>query len=249
MFAIFTIKLFFFGIIFINQGCSNDNFYEEGVSANQFELEKFIGSVKKASEEIRSSKIVIDPKSDGNDITYSQRIADGEEPTEEEAQLILQPVMIDGVDLLKSYGVTETEIIAEFGSLNSPDIATAAMAVYRVNDMAQSSYFVEELEDNDYVLNDFSFISSTAYAQTGNTYLDCALVAVGVDAVVDYFQGRIKSLGKKGVMKIIRKVASRTLGWVGAAITVYAYVGCLNEAGVFDGGSNNETDTGTATHN
>jgi hypothetical protein len=120
------------------------------------------------------------------------------------------------------------------------------MAVYRVNDMAHNSYFVNELEDNDYVFNTVSLISSQVYAQTGNVYLDCALVAVGVDTITDYFQGRIKSLSKKGVMKIIKKVASIVLGWVGAAMTVYVYVGCLNETSIFDGGNNNETDTGTA---
>ena len=184
-------------------------------------------------------KVSIDQNN--NNSEYSLNASSEEGFTEYDAELILQPVMEDGIDLLKSYGVTEAEIIGEFGSLNDPDIATAALAVYRINDMAQNSYFVQELNDEDYAFNNFSFISSKVYAQTGNVYLDCALVAVGVDAVVDYFQGRIKSLGKKGVMKIIRKVASRTLGWVGVAITVYAYVGCLSQTtdtGIFEGQHN-----------
>lgn len=37
------------------------------------------------------------------------------------------------------------------------------------------------------------------------------------------------------------KKTSRTLGWVGVATTIYAYVGCLNQAtntGIFEGQHN-----------
>ncbi len=231
MFAIFTIKFIFIGLMFLNQACSDDLNYEDGISPNKIESQKFINSVKIANEKIKNSSILSYHEQQNNlsNEFKTDSLSSEDEPTEEEAQEILKPVVNDGVALLKSFGVTEEEIINEFGSLDSPDIATAALAVHRINDMSQMSYFVKELNDDDYVYNDFSFITTSAYAQTGNVYLDCALVAVGVDTIVEYFQGKIKSLGKKGVLKIIRKVATRTLGWVGAAVTVYAYVSCLNE--------------------
>jgi len=40
-------------------------------------------------------------------------------------------------------------------------------------------------------------------------------------------QGGIKKLGKKGAMKLISKVASRYMGWFGAAVMVIEFSECM----------------------
>lgn len=56
-------------------------------------------------------------------------------------------------------------------------------------------------------------------------YYDCLLRAVGIDAVIELFNGKVtKEIAKKA----IRKVVGRTMGWVGAAIAVYEFGSCMN---------------------
>ena len=53
---------------------------------------------------------------------------------------------------------------------------------------------------------------------------DCALRAVGIDAVIELFNGKVtKAIAKKA----IRKIASRALGWVGAAWAAYEFGDCM----------------------
>jgi hypothetical protein len=242
--AIFAIKLFFFGAMLINQSCSNDSLYEEGVSTNQLELQRFISSVKKANKKIKNNILLTNLKN--KSLNHSEKGGSKEEKTELEAKKILGPVMADGIDLLKSYGVTEAEIIAEFGSLNSPDIAMASLAVYRVEQLAQNGQMIKEFDENlDYNFATLFLGVQNTYAQSGIG--NCTLEALGVNAVISGFSGGIKKLGKKGVLKIIRKVATKYLGFVGAVIAVLDFADCMGWFG--DAESHNETDTGTATSN
>lgn len=64
-------------------------------------------------------------------------------------------------------------------------------------------------------------IVSSLYAQ--DTY-DFALSAVGIDAVLELFNGKVT---RAIAQKAIRKIASRTLGWVGAAWAAYEFGDCM----------------------
>jgi hypothetical protein len=96
--------------------------------------------------------------------------------------------------------------------------------------MASEGYTVEGFDDSDFAPIAYTFFGNAAYARTEPDAYDCLLRAAGVTMIVDLINGGIKKLGKKGVLKVLKKVASKYLGWVGAAVAVYEFADCM---GVF----------------
>lgn len=147
---------------------------------------------------------------------------------ESEAREFMLPMVQSGVELLRSYGLSDHEIIFEFGSLDSPEISRAALAITRFEDLVNDGYILDGYDDTDFIIAGLFFQS--AYAG-GSQWYDCAIRAAGVEVLVQMGQAGIsnivKRLGKKGVIKLIGKIASRTLGYVGAAIAVYEFSDCM----------------------
>ncbi|WOC40372.1 hypothetical protein [Polaribacter sp. HL-MS24] len=83
-------------------------------------------------------------------------------------------------------------------------------------------------KDNLVSINYASFFVASAYATNMDMepdWYDCMLRSVGIDAVVELLKGKVtKAIAKKA----IRKIASRTLGWIGAAIAVYEFGDCMD---------------------
>ena len=53
---------------------------------------------------------------------------------------------------------------------------------------------------------------------------ECAIHASGIGALAEIARGH---LSKKALKKAVRKVLSRTLGWVGAAWATYEFGDCM----------------------
>ena len=72
---------------------------------------------------------------------------------------------------------------------------------------------------------DFGLIAQeTSLTEEQPDWLECMLIAVGVDAIVEFVKGNVTEAIAK---KAIRKIASRTLGWVGVALALYEYGNCM----------------------
>lgn len=226
MFAIFLLKSLLFGIVLINQSCNNEEYYEEGINTNSDEMNAFFKSAFEVSKKYVSTNSTNENIGTKNDLIHHTRASSENSQSEEEAKFILEPVVENGIALLKSYGLTDDEIINEFGSLSEPEIVTAALAVYRTEELARDGFMIKELnEDLDYEFASLLSFSGYAYAQSGVG--NCILEAIGVNAVIQGFRGGIKKLGKRGVLRLIRRVALRTLGWFGAAIAVVDFADCM----------------------
>lgn len=129
--------------------------------------------------------------------------------TEAQAQATLEGMLSGAIDFLYERNFTTEELILEFGNLNNPSIL--ASASYLAN--------LEYSISGEYVHYDWSL--STKAVPDG---YDCLLRAVGIDAVVELVNGKVtKQLAKKA----IRKIVSRTLGWVGVAIAIYEFGSCM----------------------
>ena len=60
-----------------------------------------------------------------------------------------------------------------------------------------------------------------------DTY-DCVLRSLGISALTDAItNGLNSSVGKAVLKKAIRKLASRTLGWIGVAWAAYEFGDCM----------------------
>ena len=210
-----TVYIFsFFAVIistlFIVQSCKNDENYVDSNSINNTtELNKFKKAMIKSAEIINKKKI------------YSRTplIIDST------AVLFEESIHLEAINLIKSYGITEAEIISEFGSLEDPRISHAAQFILYEEELLLEGHTMNIFDSTDYSLVAFNFIGvNTLYAQTVG---GCLGEAAGINLIKDVFEGGIKKLGKKGAMKLVTKVASKYLGWIGAAVMVMEFSECM----------------------
>jgi len=62
---------------------------------------------------------------------------------------------------------------------------------------------------------------------TKSQVFDCALMAVGITAIGDLISSGINGMSKSAVKKVLKKVAVRYTGWVGAGIALYEFGDCM----------------------
>jgi hypothetical protein len=139
----------------------------------------------------------------------------------ESAKQSLEPTLLEAKNYLRLKGLTDNDIqnllIADIDgpAMSESDLIPAVMQL-----------IAEEERQNSISSLGFSnvFIQSANASEIG----ECAGDALGVSAlaaVVD--QGLHTQAGKALLKKAIRKVASRALGWVGAAIFAYEFMDCM----------------------
>ena len=109
--------------------------------------------------------------------------------------------LIPAIDRLNFYGVSNDEIIEIFGHEENPSIIVAAL-------------YLDEV-----------YLDGVPNAGGGGPDMyDCLLRAVGINAAIDIINGNLRG---SALRRAIRKVATRTLGWVGAAWAIYEFGDCM----------------------
>jgi len=276
IFAIFTIKLVLFGIVFIIQSCSNNEIFQDnetvkaqesflnsakiglsnlnGVKVNQKNNSTFAKSAT-FNEDFATISVYTLPESDFTDFETLDKVSSFEELTTvdgtelevkyidgstsdnitdsqeliktytisiESAKQSLQPTLTEAKNYLRSKGLTDYDIqnlltADEDGpAMSESDLIPAVMQL-----------IAEEQNQNSIASLNFSniFIQSAHASQIG----ECAGDALGISAIAAVVnEGLYTSAGKALLKKAIRKVASRALGWVGAAIFVYEFGDCMD---------------------
>lgn len=139
----------------------------------------------------------------------------------EAAKQSLQPTLVEAKNYLRSKGLTDNDIqnlltADEYGpAMSESDLIPTVMQL-----------IAEEQNINSVASLNFSnvFIQSAHASDIGN----CAGDALGISAIAAVVnEGLYTSAGKALLKKAIRKVASRALGWVGAAVFTYEFGDCM----------------------
>ena len=132
----------------------------------------------------------------------------------------LNPALQQSRKLLRTYGITDDFLNTEFKNPNDPRIILAGLCFLSAE--RQQGYARSINRAQIFDLRFFAQENSLTEAQPD--WMECMLIAVGVDAIVEFLKGNItETLAKKA----IRKIASRTLGWVGVALALYEYGNCM----------------------
>ena len=140
---------------------------------------------------------------------------------EKEARTVLRPVVNGTKALLKSYNVDEEYLRKEFEDTEDPRIALVGLMILAAENsekMAVASNFV-----NAFGTVGYAFQGETL-EEAKKDWVDCLIVAVGIDVVVDFMKGNVTEAIAK---KAIKKIASRALGVIGAAIAAYEFGSCM----------------------
>ena len=159
--------------------------------------------------------------STSDNISDSQELINSYSISIESAKQSLQPTLVKAKNYLRSKGLTDYDIRnlltadGDGPAMSESDLIPAVMQL-----------IAEEKNQNSFASLNFSnvFIQSAHASQIG----ECAGDALGVADVVLALSGGLQtSAGKALLKKAIRKVATRALGWVGAAIFTYEFGDCM----------------------
>lgn len=126
----------------------------------------------------------------------------------------LSSFLSEAIQTLHFHGLSNEEIIEDFGSLDNPAIIVAAL-------YADESY-----------LYGVAMVSNPDNSEPD--LFDCLMRSIGIDAAVEIVNGKLKGAALR---KAVRKIATRTLGWAGAAWAVYEFGDCMGWYGANPGNS------------
>lgn len=225
--GLLLISFVLFNANYLLTSCTSEDYYEANPKIDRMSQRNDFVNAFKAIGETHSSKFPKHTTARLPDQTEQEYIVDAV-GGEEELQNIIDQVQASSLNLIRSYGISDAEIIAEFGSLTNPAINEAAMMITETDNLLAHGYTLDFLDSQDYVSSLFSSFGTSAYAvQADPTVGGCIGEAAGITILTQAIQGGLKSLGKKGAMKLISKVASRYLGWVGAAVMVIEFSECM----------------------
>lgn len=174
---------------------------------NTLALNKFKKSLDLTLEKINTKKSTF--KTDDDNFISEEEIADD----------FVNDIYNPSLDLIHSYGVTDQEIIQEFGSLHPSKIALAALAITEAENIIDQGYMIPELEFEDY--------QTAKLGPMSDTIGGCIADAIGIAAAFEVIESGVMGLGKKGVLKIIRKVGGKYLGPIGIGLAVWDFADCM----------------------
>jgi len=214
----------------ILESCNKQEHYTKTPNKNVEEhLIAFKAAMKKANDKLKKTQTTV-RSVEPTDEEPAPPI-DPVDPPEKEALALEYVAELESsaLNLIKSYGVTEAEIISEFGSLDPGKITLAAQSILATEDMIDNQQTLSIFDEEDYSLVALQMLGvNSANAQAQDTFGGCVADALGVYAVAEITEKGIKGLGKKGVLKIIRKVAGKALGPIGVALAVYDFADCMD---------------------
>ena len=132
----------------------------------------------------------------------------------------IQSVYNQSKVVISAYGISEEDLTSEWG------IDYDAEAIIKLS-LSIAAYEAENKEIEAVSIKNSIFLSTSAYAKQRGMY-DCLKDALGIEGVYEVLRQRALSTyaGKKMLIKAVGKVATRSLGWVGAALAVGDFVNC-----------------------
>lgn len=126
--------------------------------------------------------------------------------SEEEAAMILDPLMKESLALVKAAGFSLEELEDEFGNIDSPELI--GLALYLL------------------VLSDDDATSARYEIESDNNIVKCLMTALGLEELFNRPFDIASKASKKTLLRAVGKFAVRQLGWVGWALGVGEFVGC-----------------------
>lgn len=217
--AILTITLLSLLSIAFLQACKKENNYvQKRNSEVELKLKAFKNALSETKQKIEQQKQqeLSTKTSDVVLSTYS---------TFDYSGYFVQSVHYAAIELVRSYGITDQEIIAELGSLDSAKIVLTAASILASENLIDNGQTLSFFEPEDHSYTALGLIGiNSAHAETIG---GCLADAIGITAAFEVVEQGIAGLGRKGVLKLLKKVAGKYLGPVGVALAAYDFADCM----------------------
>lgn len=157
-----------------------------------------------------------------NNITPDQQFILSYDMSSQVAEEIMQPSLLEAKNYFYAQGYSELDI----QELLAADVDGPALDE---SSLVPAVMMLIAEEQNLSASKSFNIQSMFGYEAKASEIGTCAGDALGVSAIAGALAGGLgTSAGKALMKKAIRKVAGRTLGWVGAAIFVYEFGDCMD---------------------
>ena len=205
------------GLVLGAQSCQKEGATPEYRNvAREISLTAFEESLKEASSQIGNLIKNEEVGKYQNGTTTANRL----DYQSSKLKAALGPALDHSRELLSTYGITEDFLAREFKDPEDPRIIIAGLWFMAVERQGTSPRVQNRAQFLDFGL----IAQETTLTDEQPDWLECMLIAVGVDAIVEFVKGNVTEAIAK---KAIRKIASRTLGWVGVALALYEYGNCM----------------------
>ena len=209
----------FFCLSVCSMGCKKDN--DGKLSADVLE--------SKLKQACKKANLIMDgkrPKSGriGEAMVTSETLSF---MTETEATQIVQPLISPSASFLQSYYEIN---IYEYFPAGDPRIAQIGAMATRLKQLEDQGQSIDTSQGNSWFVPPIEIVSQAngellTNATAPPSIIDCALDALGIPAGL--LIGSAKSLSKAALIKAAKKLATRLVGWIGAAIAIYDFGDCM----------------------
>jgi len=145
--------------------------------------------------------------------------------TEEEAEVLVTPLIEPSADFLSSYYDIN---VLEYFPAGDPEIARLGALAIRFKQLEDQGLAVDTLQFDEAIegLNALNLGIATESVGPDPSIVDCAIDALGIPAGL--IVGSAKDMSRKALIKAAKKLASRTLGWIGLGIAIYEFGDCMD---------------------
>ncbi len=161
----------------------------------------------------------------GEAMTSSEEVAHF--MTEEEANQIVQPLIEPGAQFLQSYYEIN---IYEYLPLGSPKVAQIGALAMRLKQLEDEGKSIDTSVASYWFVPPVEMVSQAngeiLTNATNPSIFDCAMDALGIPAGL--LMGAAKNYTRAALIKAAKKLATRTLGWIGVGIAIYEFGDCMN---------------------
>lgn len=90
--------------------------------------------------------------------------------------------------------------------------------------------FGENSDANSIILSIMVLDATNESTQSRSQLVNCALQALGIPAgmIMGSIEGGAAAVTGKAILKAAKKIATRTLGWIGAGIAIVEFASCMD---------------------
>ena len=204
------------GLTLVTQGCSDEIKPRDYPNVNrELVLNEFEVALSEAGKGLE--KLMQTKSSD----THSERaLWIEDEQRNGQLRSLLKPILSKSISLLETYGITQDFVEKELGDPNDPRIVVIGVWLAETERRGLLARHTHHVQRADFGF----FFQEKTLSEDRPDWMDCMIIAVGVDAIIEFAKGNVTEAIAK---KAIRKIASRTLGWVGVALALYEYGSCM----------------------
>lgn len=200
----------FLSVVFLNSCNKEEDYYTFDISPEVTQkLEEFRLALNQIKLESGSS---VSHKTDSESTLVAYFVAKMYKPS---------------LSLFQAYGVSPSQLKRELGTLDPALVVLTAEIIYHTELTSRNGVSINIIEGSQSSFSLLAFLGIQSGFAQSDTIGGCLADAIGITAAFEVVEQGIAGLGKKGVLKLVRKIGGKYLGLVGVGLAAYDFADCM----------------------